>query len=354
MQANGFTNDMAPVEAREAWLIDAVRSQIAYMRKTVPFWEMRLAEAGIDETGITELADLARIPMLSKAQLRNIEPAALLPESSGRDVAFGRWTSGTSGRPTVNFWTKNDWNALVAVTASMLGRHVPSQSTAAFNAYSQAHVTGPVYSAALRKLGGSVFERSHHSEELFATMDQMALFPFDTLVIPGKSKDGKATGLAELIGRDPEFLAQKGVRWWIGSSGTFDQALIEQVQRQGVEAITNLYGSSEFAMLACSCTQSGADYHVAQGHVLVEVVDDNGQPVKSGEFGRIVVTHLRGVDGNGNACEHTGTQILRLAAGDGGTLVTEPCDCGLTTPRLRGVRRIEEAATPPGDFVVSM
>ena len=37
--------------------------------------------------------------------------------------------------------------------------------------------------------------------------------------------------------------------------------------------------------------------------------------------------------------EHGGTQILRLAAGDGATFLSEPCTCGLTTPRLRGVQR---------------
>jgi hypothetical protein len=56
------------------------------------------------------------------------------------------------------------------------------------------------------------------------------------------------------------------------------------------------------------------------------------------------VTHLCGMDAHGRACRHGGTQILRLAAGDGATLLSDPCNCGLTTPRLRGVQRIALAS----------
>jgi hypothetical protein len=61
--------------------------------------------------------------------------------------------------------------------------------------------------------------------------------------------------------------------------------------------------------------------------------------VENGQAGRIVVSHLCGMDENGQARTHTGTQILRLAGGDRATLLTDPCDCGLSAPRLRDVRR---------------
>ena len=72
----------------------------------------------------------------------------------------------------------------------------------------------------------------------------------------------------------------------------------------------------------------------------MEVVDQDGVPVRDRQFGRIVITHLRGMDGRGLPCRHGGTQILRLFAGDGATYVDGACGCGLTTPRLRNVRRL--------------
>lgn len=342
MYLNDPTIDSMSPQAREDWLLSAVRDQIAYMRRSVPFWNARLSKAEIDETDLADLSDLARFPILSKAEFRAVPPAALVPRATAREIAVGRWTSGTSGRPTVNFWSATDWEALVAATAGMLRRQAPIEAPAVFNVYSQAHVTGPLYGAALRAIGSVVFDRSHHPEEVLSTSDQMNLFDFDTLVVPAQAMKGKGIGLHDLLAADPGFLARKGVRWWIGSSGTFDPETTSLAKSSGVKAITNLYGSSEFALFAASCPQKPGDYHIAQGHVLVEVVDDAGSPVESGQFGRIVVSHLRGMDRTGKARAHTGTQILRLAAGDGAILLTEDCTCGQITPRLRRVRRIPD------------
>jgi phenylacetate-coenzyme A ligase PaaK-like adenylate-forming protein len=203
----------------------------------------------------------------------------------------------------------------------------------AFNAFSQGHVTGPLFHSALRRLGAVVYDRSHHPEELFSTLAQTELFDFDTLVLPAHAARGKGVGLLDLLDDDPEFLVRNGIRWWMGSSGTFDVETVNRAQDQGVQVVSNLYGSSEFAPFALSCPENPGEFHLAQGHVLAEVVDQSGRPVASGQFGRIVVTHLCGMNEDGQACLHRGTQILRLAAGDGATVFHEPCKCG---PSCRG------------------
>lgn len=340
MRLDDPTLDSTVPEARDAWLVEAVRHQIAFMRTKVPFWRERLSKAAVDERRIESLADLAHMPILTKEELRAIPPAVLVPNENLLELKVCRWTSGTSGRPTVNFWSETDWAALVASTARMLARQAPMQDPTVFNAYSQAHVTGPLYNGALRRLGAVVYDRSHHPEEIFSTLAQTELFDFDTLVLPARTTRGKGVGLANLLDEDPKFLARRGVRWWVGSSVTFDAETVERAREQGVQVVSNLYGSSEFALFAISCPNIPGDYHVAQGHVLVEVVDQSGKAVENGQFGRIVVTHLCGMDESGQARIHGGTQILRLAAGDGATFLCNPCTCGLTTPRLRGVQRV--------------
>jgi phenylacetate-CoA ligase len=332
--------DRMDPEARDPRLLEALRDQISFTRATVPFWRERLSNAAVDESRIAGFADLALIPILTKEELRHLRPAVLLPEGKRTDIAIGRWTSGTSGRPTVNFWSAKDWAALVTSTARMLARPAPLPRPSVFNAYSQAHMTGPLYHAALSRLGSIVFDRSHHAEEVFATSAQAALFDFDTLVIPAKAVRGKSVGLQTLLDEDANFLARHGVQWWIGSSGTFDPETIAAARRQGVQTVTNFYGSSEFGLFASSCPATPGDYHIAQGHVLVEVVDRTGLPVGHAQSGRVVVSHLRAMDGDGNACRHEGTQILRLATGDSATYLSAPCACGLTTARLRDIRRL--------------
>ena len=285
-------------------------------------------------------SDIARLPILDKAEFRGIRPGDLLPQIRRLPPHIGRWTSGTSGRATVNFWTATDWSALVASTARMMARQAPMPHPVAFSGYSHSHLTGALYHDALTRLGGTVFDRSHHAEETFSTPAHMELFDFDTLVLPERTKPGKGVGLADLLDEDPGLLERHRVRWWMGSSKTFDPEVVAAARAQGIESISNFYGASEFGIFAISCTVNAGDYHVAQGHVLVEVVDAHGVRVASGQPGRVVVTHLSGLDDDGNSEVHTGTQILRLAGGDGATFVGDVCTCGLTAPRLRDVHRI--------------
>ena len=122
MRLDDPTLDSMVPEVRDAWLEEAVRQQTAFMRAKVPFWGERLSKAAIDEGRIESLADLASVPIFTKDELRATPPAALLPSDTRLELKVSRWTSGTTGRPTVNFWTETDWAALVASTARMLSR----------------------------------------------------------------------------------------------------------------------------------------------------------------------------------------------------------------------------------------
>jgi hypothetical protein len=136
--------------AYQAWLMDDLRKQIGFMRAAVPYWSLCLSSARVDEEKIESLADLATLPIFTKADLRALPPMELVAKEAYADIAVGRWTSGTTGRPTASFWTQSDWAGLISSTARMLGRHQPIAAPMVFNAYSQAHITGPVYHAALQ------------------------------------------------------------------------------------------------------------------------------------------------------------------------------------------------------------
>ena len=337
---NPNIDSIAP-EDRNLWLVSALRDQITYLRTHLPYWDERLTKANVDEQKIENLKNFAQVPILSKQEFRALKPTSLVPPESLTKLKVSRWTSGTTGQPTASIWTDNDWAALVASTYRMLKRQAPMHQPVAFNAFSQGHVTGPLFNAALRRLGAVVYDRSHHPEDIFSTFDQTELFDFDTLALPEKTARGKGIGLINLLEEDPNYIARRKLRWWFGSSGTFSLDTIKRAHDQGLEVVSNLYGSSEFAPFGISCPDNHGDYHINQGHIYAEVVDQLGQPVKNGAPGWIVVSHLKGMDQNGNACAHEGTQILRLAAGDGATYVDEICTCGLTTPRLRDIKRLE-------------
>lgn len=49
------------------------------------------------------------------------------------------------------------------------------------------------------------------------------------------------------------------------------------------------YGANEVGQIACQCPECG-DYHVSAESILLEILDDEGNPVRQGETGRVVLT----------------------------------------------------------------
>jgi phenylacetate-CoA ligase len=66
-------------------------------------------------------------------------------------------------------------------------------------------------------------------------------------------------------------------------------SLREQVRRFPGLIHVDTYGSVETGIIASLCKSCGA-YHIAENHLLLEVLDDNGEPVADRETGRVVLT----------------------------------------------------------------
>ncbi|WP_127754105.1 phenylacetate--CoA ligase family protein [Devosia sp. 1566] len=86
------------------------------------------------------------------------------------------------------------------------------------------------------------------------------------------------------------------------------------------------YSSQEVGPIAFQCPSSDEHYHVAGSHVLVEVLDENGKPMPSGQLGRVYVTSLHNFAG----------PILRYELGDLAALLPR-CPCGHGQPTLTNI-----------------
>ncbi len=84
------------------------------------------------------------------------------------------------------------------------------------------------------------------------------------------------------------------------------------------------YGSNEIGGIAFQC-QAG-EYHVAEEHVIVEVLNESGVAVLE-EPGDIVVTDL----------DNYAMPFIRYMIGDRGILSDEPCSCGRSHLRLKAI-----------------
>jgi len=88
---------------------------------------------------------------------------------------------------------------------------------------------------------------------------------------------------------------------------------------------TDLYSANEVGYIAFRCREQGA-LHIQSESLLVEVLDDAGQPCAPGETGRVVVTSLHNL----------ATPLLRYEIGDLAE-VGPPCQCGRGLPVLARV-----------------
>lgn len=105
-----------------------------------------------------------------------------------------------------------------------------------------------------------------------------------------------------------------------GEEITPDQ--VTQVREAFGCAVAAEYGSREVGLIAHECPRGGL--HIMSPHIHVEIVAD-GETVPVGQIGEVLCTTLT-----------TRAQPpIRYRLGDVGALVSEPCACGLPFPRMR-------------------
>lgn len=115
----------------------------------------------------------------------------------------------------------------------------------------------------------------------------------------------------------------------------------KEISRVFKARVFNKYGSRDCTDMACECRMGGI--HIFSNHVVIEIVDDKGNPCKSGNTGRILVTLL----GNNDF------PLIRYEIGDIGSFSEEDCKCGMPYPLFNKIegRSYELISDVNGNFV---
>jgi phenylacetate-CoA ligase len=103
------------------------------------------------------------------------------------------------------------------------------------------------------------------------------------------------------------------------------------------------YGCGEGIQVAAQCGGK-VPYHVHSLDVIVEYVDEKGDPVAAGETGEILLTRL-----------HPGPMpLIRYAVGDVGRAGSTPCDCGRAFDVMEDIdgRSADLVLTPDGNRLI--
>ncbi len=119
----------------------------------------------------------------------------------------------------------------------------------------------------------------------------------------------------------------------------FQREVIERVFRAPV---FETYGSREFMLIGAECDRHHG-LHMTVEQLMVEVLDDHGQPAAPGTEGDIAITDLF----------NYGMPFIRYINGDRAVAGFETCPCGRGLPLLQKVvgRRLDVLSTPDGRLV---
>ena len=314
-------------EELAALQLQRLQDQVGRLYAGSGFYREKWRSVGFEPGDLKTLADLARLPVTTKQELRH-EQAEFPPFGRFGAVDPTEWrevhpSSGTTGVQVRTIWTDADVEAIAAFTARFLWAMGLRGGDVIQNAFSYGlWVAGLAVHYAARRLGCLVVPiggqpvtqqlRYLHDvgpRGLFAT-PSFGLFVAETLAREGIDP----TSLACAIGA---FGGEAGVELG-GTRERLETGL-------GIRAY-DIYGLSEVApTMACECPAQ-AGLHWAEDHFLVEVLDDNLAPVDEGTPGILVLTHLT----------KEGTPMIRYATNDVCRYTAAACACGRTHGRSVG------------------
>src|SRR5690554_5744458 len=258
--------------------------------KTVPFYKNLFDSSGIDVSSIKSIDDLYKLPFTKKTDLRDQYPFGFLtvPESQ---LARIHCSSGTTGKPTVVAYTKNDIDVFSEVVARSLVAGGAKPGMKMHNSYGYGLFTGGIgihYGA--ENLGMTVVPVSVGMTDRQITLLQ----DFQSEVICCTPSYAQTIAF-ELEKRNLK-ISDLNLKYVILGAEPWTEAIRKDIETSlGVKA-TNIYGLSEVIGPGVSqeaWDEQGTGSYVWEDHFYPEIVDkDTGEPLPYGEEGVLVFTTL--------------------------------------------------------------
>ena len=275
--------------ALEQLQLDRLRDTLARVYAHVPHYTRVFDEAGVDPDDVSSLADLARFPFTTKADLRTNYPFGMFAVPR-EQVSRVHASSGTTGKPTVVGYTRDDldtWSELMARSIRAAGGRPGDLVHVAYGYGLFTGGLGAHYGA--ERLGCTVIPVSGGMTERQA---QLIVDFRPRIIMVTPSYFLSILDELEAQGVDPKDTSLE--------IGIFGAEPWTDEMRHAVESRTHLkavdiYGLSEVMGPGVSQesgeTQDGL--HVWEDHFLPEIVDPlTMEPVTDGDEGELVLTSL--------------------------------------------------------------
>lgn len=299
---------------------ERLRETVERVYFNVPYYRHKMQEAGIGPESVNSIDDIRKLPFTTKDDLRDNYPFGLFAVPMSEIVRLHA-SSGTTGKPTVVGYTRNDistWSEVMARTLTCAGAN---RNDFIQIAYGYGLFTGGLglhYGG--EKIGASVIPISGGN----TTRQLQLMRDLGTTVLA--CTPSYALFLAEAIqesGIDPDEIKLKaGV---FGAEPWTENMRREIETKLRIKAI-DIYGLSEVIGpgVASECLlQDGL--HINEDHFYPEIIDPlTLEVLPEGSTGELVFTTIT----------KEGLPLIRYRTRDLTRLRYEKCDCGRTFVRM--------------------
>ncbi|RKS73148.1 phenylacetate-CoA ligase [Actinomadura pelletieri DSM 43383] len=281
--------ERASVDELRAVQLERLRWSVRHAYENVPHYRRSFDAAGVHPDDVRELADLARLPLTSKADLRDNYPFGMFAVPREQVVRVHA-SSGTTGRPTVVGYTRDDLDMWATVMARSIRAAGGRPGQVLHNAYGYGLFTGGLGAhAGAERLGCTVVPVSGGMTERQVTLIR-DFAPEIIMVTPSYML--ALVDEMERQGIDPRATSLKvGI---FGAEPWTDRTRTEVEARLDIDAV-DIYGLSEVIGpgVAQEFAETKDGLHVWEDHFYPEVIDPvTGEVLPDGEPGELVFTSL--------------------------------------------------------------
>ncbi len=321
-----------PPEQLQALQLQRLQALLQQAAAQVPYYRGVFRQAGFDPARMTSVADLQRLPFLTKALIRAHTDALRHPRAQ-RLARFN--TGGSSGEPLVFY-----------IGAERVSHDVAAKWRA--TRWWGVDIGDPeivVWGSPI-ELGSQDRIRAWRDRLMRTTLlpaFEMSEARLDEFVRTIRARRpamlfGYPSALSH-IARHAEARGQRmddlGIRVaFVTSERLYDDQRAAIARVFGCR-VANGYGGRDAGFIAHECPEGGM--HLTAEDIVVEIVDGEGRVLPQGQSGEIVVTHLATRD----------FPFIRYRTGDVAVLSSRRCACG------RGLPLLEEIQGRTTDFVVA-
>lgn len=313
-------------EEIEAIQLDKLKKVVARVYEKVEPYRKKMIEANIKPEDIKSLEDLRKLPFTTKQDMRDTYPFGMFAVDKSELMRIHA-SSGTTGKPTVVGYTKNDLEMWAECVARLAVAGGASKDDVCQICFGYGMFTGALgLHKGLERVGGCIIPSSTGNTE----KQLMYMKDFGTTLLVATPSYALRIGeVATQMGLNPKTDLNLNIA--LVGSELMTEAMRDEMRKTYGDnlKITQNYGMSELIGPGVSgeCEEL-CGMHINEDHFICEIIDpETGEVLSAGQKGELVVTCL----------SKEALPLIRYRTRDITRLMYEPCKCGRTTARMENL-----------------